>query len=394
MAADHTKALDYARRAGERALEQLAPDQALRWFNQALELMGPDAEESERCELLIGVGTAQKHLGDAAFRATLLDAAAIARRTGNVSQLVRATLENTRGWHSAAGMVDSERVEGLEAAIAAVDGDSTDRPILLALLAAELTFSGDFERVRALVDEALAAARTFEDRRPLARVLYHAGNAQLGSADTAHMLWELSGELTKLADELADPLLVWGGCQWRSTAALQLGETGEMDRAISRSIEIGEEVGQPTLRWAATYYESSRQQFYGNIEQAEALALQAAGLGHESGQVDALMIVGVQLFAIRTEQGRLDELIGLLEQRVAETPGLPTLQATLAFAYSELGRMKEAEEIFLRAAADDFASLPFDIGWINGLARYAEIAARLGATGPASSIYEKAAPVP
>src|SRR6202035_432183 len=82
VAADRTKALDYARRAGERALEQLAPDQALRWFNQALELMGPDAEESERCELLIGVGTAQKHLGDAAFRATLLDAAAIARRTG------------------------------------------------------------------------------------------------------------------------------------------------------------------------------------------------------------------------------------------------------------------------------------------------------------------------
>ena len=31
---DAAKAIDYARRAGDRALEQLAPDEALRWFSQ------------------------------------------------------------------------------------------------------------------------------------------------------------------------------------------------------------------------------------------------------------------------------------------------------------------------------------------------------------------------
>jgi class 3 adenylate cyclase/tetratricopeptide (TPR) repeat protein len=392
VAADHTKALVYARRAGDRALEQLAPDQALRWFSQALELMGQDAEESERCEVLIGVGAAQRQLGDPVFRATLLEAAAIARRTGKVSQLVRATLENTRGWHTAAGQVDAERVDGLEASIVAVDGDSPDRPILLALLAAELTFSGDFERVKGLVDEALASARALADRRPLTTVLYYACNAQLGSADTARTLWELSGELETRAEELADPLLLWGAFQWRFVAALLLGEAFEMDRSLARAGEINAQIGQPVLSWLISYNDSARQHFYGQLEQAEALALQAAGIGHESGQADALMIVGVQLFAIRAEQGRLEELIAILEQRVAETPGLPTLQATLGFAYSELGRHEEAKAIFDRAVADEFASLPFDIGWINGMARYAEIAARLGAAAPATVIYDKLLP--
>ncbi|MGH3610985.1 MAG: ATP-binding protein, partial [Pseudonocardiaceae bacterium] len=291
VAADHTKAQDYARRAGDRALEQLAPEQALRWLNQALELIGQDAEETERCELLIGIGTAQRDLGDPEFRATLLEAAAIARRTGNVSQLVRATLANTRGYHAAAGVVDSERVDGLEAAIAAVDASSPDRPILLALLAGELTFSGESERIKSLADEALASARTLEDPRRLVRALQHVVNTPFGSADTAHTFWELTGELQTRAEELADPFLLCRAFQWRFIAAMQLGEAAEMDRALARARELADQIGQPLLDWVNSYLGSAREQFYGRLEAAEALALRAAGIGHESGQPDALMMV-------------------------------------------------------------------------------------------------------
>ena len=101
--------------------------------------------------------------------------------------------------------------------------------------------------------------------------------------------------------------------------------------------------GAPPTRHPGAFPRSARA--------AETLALESAGMVTSLGQPDALMIVGVQLFAIRGEQGRLAELIEILEQRVAESPGLPTLQATLAFAYSELGRMDEAKAIFDRAAA-------------------------------------------
>src|SRR5207248_3601311 len=100
---DPTKAIGYATQAGERALKELAPDEALRWFNHALELLGAGAGDSAaRCALLVGIGEAQRHLGDPAFRETLLGATGIAHRSGDDVRLVRAVLANTRGWHTAA----------------------------------------------------------------------------------------------------------------------------------------------------------------------------------------------------------------------------------------------------------------------------------------------------
>ena len=78
---DAAKAAHYAGRAGERALQQLAPDEAARWYRQALELQeqAHGADGDERCELLIGLGEAQRQIGDAESRETLLDAAAARR---------------------------------------------------------------------------------------------------------------------------------------------------------------------------------------------------------------------------------------------------------------------------------------------------------------------------
>jgi len=390
---DPAKAIGYATQAGERALKELAPDEALRWFNHALELLGAGAGDSaERCALLVGSGEAQRHLGDPAFRETLLEATGIAHRSGDDVRLVRAVLANTRGWHTAAGAVDDERVDALEAAIAAVPGATADGARLRALLAGELTFSGDFPRVRTLIDEALSTARGVDDRRALADVLSSVSNALLGSADTASERWALSAELVRLADELADPQHQFYAALWRYTCAVQVGDVDEMDLNLQRLQTVSEDVGQPTMRWASLYNGSVRAHLAGDLARAEALALESGGLGHETGQTDALMIVGVQLFAVRHEQGRLDELVDIIAQRAAENPGVPTLQGTLAFTYSELGRIDDAAAIFEPVAQDDFAVLPFDVAWIPGMSRYAEVAARLGAVDAAVSIYDKLVP--
>lgn len=394
QAADSAKAIDYARRAGERALARLAPDDALRWFSQAIELLDsqPEADEGVRCELLIGIGMAQKDLGDPAFREMLLQAAAIARQLGDAQRLVRPTLENTRGWFASAGQVDAERVRGLEAAIDAVEPTSPDRSVLLAILAAELTFSGDAERISGLVDEALASARSLGDRRRLAQVLYHASLALLSSAEGVQLRWELAQEFAPIADELADPFLRWAADHVVASAAIELGKLSEMDSALAQMAEIADRLGQPALRWTTGYYECARHQCSGELDQAEAAAVRAAGLGYETGQTDAALFAGFQLFVIRYEQGRLAELVEVIEQRVAENPGLPALQATMAITYSELGRLDEAQTILEQATADEFAALPYDYLWLNGIARYAEVAARVGATGPATVLYDKLLP--
>ena len=73
---------DYARRAGERALAALAPDEAIRWFRQAIELLDadPTPDARQRLDVLIGLGDAQRQAGDPGYRETLLEAAAEAIR--------------------------------------------------------------------------------------------------------------------------------------------------------------------------------------------------------------------------------------------------------------------------------------------------------------------------
>src|SRR5262249_61280664 len=72
--AEAEKAIRYARRAAERALDVLAPDEAIRWLEQALDLLGqlPAADDQTRCRLLIGLGVAQRHDGMPEQKETLL----------------------------------------------------------------------------------------------------------------------------------------------------------------------------------------------------------------------------------------------------------------------------------------------------------------------------------
>ncbi len=160
VSADRAKAIHYAKLAAERALAQLAPDEAARWYRQALELFdqAPGGEGSERCEFLIGLGEAQRQTGNPAFRQTLLDASHLAQELDDIERLVRAVLANNRGWASQTSAVDSERVLALEAAARPLPGDDPRRARVLALLAEELHFAGDPARCRALATEAIEIA--------------------------------------------------------------------------------------------------------------------------------------------------------------------------------------------------------------------------------------------
>ncbi|MDQ1462516.1 MAG: hypothetical protein QOI08_4000, partial [Actinomycetota bacterium] len=140
-ALDSAKAVDYARLAGERALAQLAPDEAVRWYDQALELLKqqPDYAARTHAELLIGLGTAQRHGGDRAFRDTLLGAANVAATAGADDLLVRAALANSRGQVSSVNQLDTARVAVLRDAIRVSEPHSSERARLLVLQATEMS---------------------------------------------------------------------------------------------------------------------------------------------------------------------------------------------------------------------------------------------------------------
>src|ERR1019366_10260735 len=91
---DLAKALDYWCRAADAALDALAPGDALRYYTQALDLYAQAADPDAllAIDLGIGLGTAQRQIGDPAFRDTFLDAARRAADLGDTARLVSAAL--------------------------------------------------------------------------------------------------------------------------------------------------------------------------------------------------------------------------------------------------------------------------------------------------------------
>ena len=160
---------------GRRRSCALAPADALRYYAQALDLYprATDPDPASGLDLAIGLGTAQRQTGDPAFRDTLLGAARRAADLGDTERLVAAALANNRGFFSAAGAIDTDKVEILEMALDRLSADNADRALVLATLCAELAHGSPLERRQALADEALAIAESSGDDAIIVRVLNH-----------------------------------------------------------------------------------------------------------------------------------------------------------------------------------------------------------------------------
>ena len=393
-AADHTsKAMDYSVRAGDQAAAGLAHDQAVVFYLRALALLDamtrPDS--AQRCELLIRLGEAQRNAGDAAFRQTLLDAAAIAARLKDAERLARAVVANTRGWVSASGLVDSERVAMLEASLSALGlEDSSVRARVLATLVSELLFSADRERLRELDGEALAIARRLGEPATLAHVLGQRYIAMWGLNTLGERL-ATTAEHLELAALLDDPIVRWWASERRAFAALEAGDIVEVDQQLSALKQLAEDLGRPGLQWELTLAQSWRDLLAGRVAAAEQSATKAFEISQALGQVDAAIFYGAQLWDVRRVQGRLAEVETLMVQVLKDFPGMPSFRAVVALTYCELDRGADAGPIFAEAAAAGFA-LAHDNVWLWALTNYARVCACLNATDAAAVLYEHLAP--
>ncbi|MES1193168.1 MAG: AAA family ATPase, partial [Solirubrobacterales bacterium] len=392
---DLQRALRYTQLAGEHAVAQLAPDDGVRWYRQGLELFEQlgGADDTTRFELLVGLGDAQRQAGDPEFRTTLLDAAGLARRMKDGPRLVRAVLANNRGFVSASGVVDDERIHALEEALDAVGpDDSAQRAVLLATLAAELAFSPtDRERRVAYSDEALAIARRLDDPAALSRVL-SLRFVTLWMPETLTERLANSEENVAAARRTGDPVAEFHAVHWQAAAFVEAGRLNDAHRDVEHEAVLAERLGQPTMRWLATYDRANIEIITGRLAEAEQHAHEALEIATLSAQPDALSFFTSQLTNIRYEQGRLAELQPLIAQVVADNPGIPAFRAVLALACCEGDLDDEARRILAHETATAFAELPPDVTWLPGLAIYAEVAAHLQDGAAAEVLYDLLAP--
>jgi len=386
---DRAKAANYALRAGQRALEGLAPAESVKLFADAIELIG-DVESAERCEALIGLGEAQLQSGEPAYRETLLDASRIASAMADAELAARAALANNRGGgvSSTFGEIDAERLAAIERAIELDDPPNhARRARLLALKALELEWDPDFEMRRALAEEAISLARATEDTRTLAEVLRDVSET-IRAPDTLAWRIGLVEEFLGCATEVGDPALERSAQDFDFHTCLERGDLERAALALGQMQLRAHELDQPTINWFGTFSLAGWELMHGDLVAGERLAERALQIGQEAGQPDAVLVYAAALQQTRAYQGRAAEIIAMMEQSVNAYSAIAAWRAGRAVVLGYLDRGAEAAKILEQAASDRFEHIAPDAATLTALALYAEAAVLTDSSGPASILYE------
>jgi hypothetical protein len=389
---DSAKAVAYAGQAGARALTALAPSEAVRWYTQSLELLGdaPGADAT-RAELLVGLGDAQRQSGLSAYRETLLEAATLADRVGDAELLARAALTNNRGWQSRIGDADQERLAVLQRALECTNSGATaTRARLLTLSATEQIYTTTLEHRLGIVTEAVELARASGDRAAVADALLRAVQAVVAPSTLSTRLAWLQ-EAAALADDLGEPFQRFLARHILSRCELESADRDGFDAQLAIKGTILEELPHAGLRWTHAYDLAVQSLLAGDLVEAEQRATDALNFGLETEQADAFTIYGSQLLNIRVRQGRIAELIPLIEQTVAAMPGQPVYLSVLAMAYADADDLEQCRTL-LDAAREDGFAVPPDNSWSSALYCWADAAVRTGDRRAAVLLHDQLAP--
>jgi tetratricopeptide (TPR) repeat protein len=385
------QAVRYATEAGHQAARLLAWEVATGHYATALQALDlTPADVGRRAELLLALGECHRRAGETArARETFGRAVQIVRRTGDGELLARAALGQAGMW-SEAGLVDDLVVGVLRDALAAVDGTvSPGRVRLLARLAQELYLR---EEGRQLAAEAVDLARRLGDPSALLSALHSRHATMLGPESLEERL-AVATEIVGLARDVGDPELSLQGHYWRLPDLLEMGDLRAADEALHEYGRLAEMLRQPLYRSRTAFRQAMRALLEGRFDDAETLAGHGLSLGQRANNQTTALIYGVQIWTLRREQGRLEDVEPALRAVIAQYPALPAWRAALACLQTELGRADEARATLEDMTRDDLAALPRDAFWLSAMTLLAEVAAELGHRDRAALLYERLAPL-
>ena len=382
------RAVEYNLAAARAAGSALSFDEAAARFRTALELGIEPA--SARAEAYLELGTASHRAGKvpdalAAFRS----AAEIARELASADLLARAAIgyEETC-WRP--GIVDEGAVELLEEAADALSDESYElRIALLSGLARALDFRGDHDRGAQARTSAIAMARRLGDRTGLATVLMRSYWSR-GTSSLDEIL-EMVTEAKDLAAVLGNTEIRAEAMAWRVPALVALGDVDAARHELDELLRTAEQTGQPFVVHVAEHYGSAIALCDGRLDAAEAMAHRS----HEWSRVltgrDASGVYGIQMFGVRREQGRLEELrpvIGILAGEPDRAgPWRPGLVALLADLGMEIEAKRELDKV-----VDEGIDRYRESLWLASLTYLADACASLGDEVAAELLYPELEP--
>ena len=376
LAGDPRKAVDYCRRAGDKARDELAFEAAVQHYERAVgtfELVD-DADPVLHCDLQIALADALRSAGDERRWDAMHAAAASAWSLGDPERLAQAVLVNAENIGSA---VDADFVALIEEALEAVGPAPTaQRARLLIGLAVQLSWDPDLLRRTAIAREALALARETRDSEALALVLTRGWTLIDGSVPFLDEMKALNDEAESVARDVGDPAALADALRMNAFNAACRGNRAMFEAKLDEAAGIYGSLRRPLFDWIKHSDATARAEHFGELARAEALAEQGAEVGRRADVTpNALLnVVGGQLYQIRRAQGRLDVMLDLLADMVERTPTLPLLRLVLLGVYVETDRIDEARPHYMWLADNECANVPHDVEYpvtLCGLGRMA-----------------------
>jgi len=385
------QAVHYCALAGEAAAASLAYEDAAEHYRRALEATAADlaADEAHRCDLLLALGRIQWRAGDAAARATYLEAAGSARERGAAEQLGRAALGlGERYWE--ASTVNRRHAELIAAAVQGLPAcDSPLHARLMGRMAENLHFSAEEDCGRQLSAEALAMARRLGDPETLAMALMsrHVALLHIEHLDERVALCDevvaLTGEHRALRAE---------ALHWRLLDICELGAPDEARRDHAELTALAGQLRQPLLEHLAAGWEGVFAHLAGDVAAAERCASRSfkeagrAQVGHAGSYLAGM------LYTLRRQQGRVDELLAPMQGLVGGGSANLAWTAALAIAEVETGAVEEGRARYAQLAAGGVRAVPRNWFWLLTVALLAETACALEDADGAQELYDLLAP--
>jgi tetratricopeptide (TPR) repeat protein len=394
-AGDVDKAVSYAWRAGEQAAAVLAYEEGVRLFRVALdvlEMMDPGDEEA-RCRLLLTLGDAQARAGDlAGAKESFLRAADVARKRNMPEQLAAAILGYGGRFVWARAGSDRRLVPLLEEALSSLtEEDSRIRAQLMARLAGALREQRSPDRQDRLSRQAVEMARRIGDPATLSYAL-EGRVAATWWPDNAEERLAIATEILDIAGQAGDAERVTQGRDWRMLALMELGNVTAVDAELEAMSVVVEELRQPAQRWLVWSTRAMRALFDGRFDEAERLITEALTIGEGALGWDAVFGFKIQMYFLRREQGRLEEMEQAISRSIAAYPTRHVFRCLQVHLYSELGRTVESRRAFEELAVDDFAELHRDNDWLFEMSLLPEITDLLGDVRRAATLHDLLSP--
>ena len=318
---------------------------------------------------------------------TLLSAADVAQSLGSTESLVRAALELVDvAWLAGPSALPAVRL--LEEALLRLGAeDSPLKARTLGGLARVLGATGEQQEVMVYAQQAVAMARRFDDPELVAYSLQGMYFALLGPEHAEQRL-AIATEMLDLAKAANATELVGDALFWRAYCLLELGDVEAADAVTDAWDRWRQETNQPLVISIVAIFRAVRALMRGRFEDSERLAQQAFAIGQRLRMEASAGVFGLQMFALRREQGRLKELEAAVRFFVQQETTAAVWRPGLALIYSELGRTSEARAEFETLAQHDFADLPRDSLWMASMTYLADVCTFLGDRARADTLYQ------